>query len=58
MAKGFIIYHVSVRDPALYKEYIAADAPVLARHGGSFIVRGGKCEAVEGMKRDRHVVIE
>ena len=58
MAKGYIIYHVSVADPELYREYIAADAPVFARHGGRFIVRGGEHEAVEGTRRDRHVVIE
>ena len=58
MAKGYIIYHVSVHDPELYKEYIAADAPDFVRHGGRFIVRGGDHETVEGTRRDRHVVIE
>lgn len=58
MPKGYCIFHITVRDPERYAAYIAADAPVLAKHGGRFVARGGRCEAVEGNAHMRHAVIE
>ena len=58
MAKGYIIAHVSVRDPEAYKEYVEKDTPILLALGGRFIVRGGQAEVPEGETLDRHVVIE
>ena len=58
MAKGYLIYHVEVRDPELYQQYIAADAEAFRKHGGRFLVRGGKNEILEGRSHARHVVIE
>ena len=58
MAKGYIIAHITVRDPERYKEYIEKDTPILEGLGGSFVVRGGTSQAVEGETLDRHVVIE
>lgn len=57
-AKGYWIVHVTVTDTARYPEYVAADGPVIAHHGGRFLVRGGRYEAPEGGARERHVVIE
>ena len=58
MAKGYVIAHVDVKDAEGYKPYMAANPGIIAKFGGRFIVRGGRCEAVEGKHRSRHVVIE
>ena len=58
MPKGYIIAHITVPDPEPYKEYVVRDTPILLALGGKFIVRGGPSETVEGVSKDRHVVIE
>ncbi|WP_223479084.1 DUF1330 domain-containing protein [Oricola indica] len=58
MAKGYWIGRVNVHDPERYKEYVAAAAPAYKEYGANFLVRGGKCEAVEGEGRSRNVVVE
>ncbi len=58
MPKGYIIGHITVRDPEAYKEYIEKDTPILNGLGGTFIVRGGTSEIVEGEALQRHIVIE
>ena len=58
MAKGYIIGHITVRDPEAYREYIERDTPILQSLGGSFIVRGGSAQVMEGETFQRHVVIE
>ena len=58
MAKGYWIVRVDVADPEQYKKYIAANAAPLRKHGGRFLVRGGKYESLEGDSRSRNAVIE
>ncbi|MBP0481522.1 DUF1330 domain-containing protein [Sagittula salina] len=58
MPKGYIIGHITVKDPEAYREYVERDTPILHRLGGRFIVRGGQSQVVEGTAHDRHVVIE
>ncbi|SFD69968.1 DUF1330 domain-containing protein [Roseivivax sediminis] len=58
MPKGYIIGHITVRDPEAYRDYIARDTPILESLGGRFIVRGGQSEVMEGETHQRHVVIE
>ena len=58
MAKGYWIGRVDVTDPEGYARYVAANGPVFARYGASFLVRGGRFEAVEGAARARNVVLE
>ena len=58
MAKGYIMGHVTVRDPDAYKEYVEKDTPILQALGGRFIIRGGQSEVLEGKTLNRHVVIE
>ena len=58
MPKGYIIAHVTVKDPEAYKEYVVKDTPILLGLGGKFIIRGGQAQVVEGQTQDRHVVIE
>ncbi len=58
MPKGYIIAHITVKDPEAYKEYVVRDTPILEGHGARFIVRGGQSQVPEGVAQDRHVVIE
>jgi uncharacterized protein (DUF1330 family) len=43
--------------PAL-REYRAANTPLVERHGGRFLVRGGRIEPLEGAAPGRVVVME
>ena len=58
MPKGYIIGHITVKDPEAYKEYVVRDTPILQALGGRFIVRGGQSQVMEGESLLRHVVIE
>lgn len=58
MPKGYIIGHVTVRDPEAYKEYVARNTPVLARFGGRSLVHGGDSDPREGAQYTRHVIFE
>lgn len=51
------VSHVSVHDAAAYARYGQAAVPVIAAHGGVFVVRGGAAEVLEGADHARHVVI-
>ncbi|HYZ34863.1 MAG TPA: DUF1330 domain-containing protein [Crenalkalicoccus sp.] len=56
---GYIIALITVRDQAEYDAYRAAVGPVVARHGGRFLVRGAAFEVAEGeIAPDRLVVLE
>lgn len=58
MPKGYIIGHITVTNPEAYQEYIRRDTPILQRLGGTFIIRGGDAQVMEGEVLERHVVIE
>ncbi len=58
MPKGYWIAHNDVKDPEIYKQYLAANAAAFEKFGGKFVVRGGKYETVQGNLRSRHVVVE
>ena len=58
MPKGYIIGHITVRDPEAYKEYVEKDTPILLSHGAKPLVRGGQGKVMEGEQHDRHVVFE
>lgn len=58
MAKGYWIARMDVNDPEIYNSYIAAATPAYQKYGAKFLIRGGRCEAVEGPGRSRNVVIE
>ena len=57
-AKGYWIGHMDVRDPEVYRTYVAANAAPFARFKARFLVRGGQAEVAEGKAHPRHVVIE
>ena len=58
MAKGYWIARITVHDADRYPEYVAAATPAYERYGAKFLVRGGRCDSVEGAGRARNVVIE
>ena len=58
MSKGYWIARIDVDDAETYKSYVAAATPAYQKYGARFLVRGGRCDAVEGPGRSRNVVIE
>jgi uncharacterized protein (DUF1330 family) len=58
MAKGYVIAHAEVTNPEKWAEYVAKSKIALDKYGGQPIVRGGRCEIMEGAGRARNVVLE
>lgn len=58
MPKGYVIAHATVTNPEKWAQYAAATKVALDKFGGQPIVRGGKCETVEGNGVPRNVVLE
>ncbi|MGE0715546.1 MAG: DUF1330 domain-containing protein [Alphaproteobacteria bacterium] len=57
--KGYVIASVAVQDPAVYETYRSQVLATIEKHGGRFVVRGGKYEQKEGAwTPGRMVVIE
>jgi uncharacterized protein (DUF1330 family) len=46
--KAFVIAEVNVTDPEAYKVYAPMAAKAVAAHGGTYLVRGGRVEPLEG----------
>jgi uncharacterized protein (DUF1330 family) len=58
MPKGYWIPHIDDSDPEGYKAYMAATPPAHEKYAGTALIRGGKCEVVEGRARSRNVLRE
>jgi uncharacterized protein (DUF1330 family) len=58
MAKGYWIARVTINDQSAYDQYRGLNGAPIAKHGGKFIVRGGKFEIAFGTSRQHNVVIE
>jgi uncharacterized protein (DUF1330 family) len=57
--KAYLIAEIEVVDAAAYEGYKAEAAPIVAKYGGQYIVRGGPLTLVEGdSSKGRVVVIE
>ncbi len=54
---AYLIAHLTVTDPARYQEHRAGVAPLVARFGGEFLVRGGAVTQKEGPPFDRLVIL-
>ena len=50
------IAHVTVTDEEAYGRDAALAGPAIAKHGGTFIARGGRYVQLEGKERARNVV--
>jgi uncharacterized protein (DUF1330 family) len=55
---AYVVVEVAVENPEGYAEYSPLATESVARHGGRFLVRGGKAEVWEGEWSDRIVVLE
>ena len=58
MPKGYVIAHAAVIDVEKWSQYVAKSKIALDKYGGKPIVRGGRCEIIEGNGTARNVVIE
>jgi uncharacterized protein (DUF1330 family) len=54
---AYVIAEVKVSDPEQYKQYMALSPAAIAAGGGKFIVRGGRCETLEGQWRPNRIVV-
>lgn len=54
---AYLIADVEVKDPDVYAEYRRQVLPLVQRHGGRFIVRGGAHETLEGAWRPARLVV-
>ena len=54
---AYIIARVNVTDPEQYEKYKLLSPAASAEFGGTFIVRGGAHEVLEGEPDDRRIVV-
>lgn len=54
---AYWIARVTVTDEAAYAEYARRAGPAIEAHGGEFLARGGRFEALEGEARPRNVIV-
>lgn len=54
---AYLIVQGTIHDEGQYQKYREAVVPLITRHGGRFLVRGGKVEVLEGAPDDRRPVI-
>jgi uncharacterized protein (DUF1330 family) len=54
---AYLMVQGTVSDPAQYQVYAKAVVPLIAKHGGKFIMRGGNLEALEGRHDGRRLVV-
>ena len=56
---AYVILNIEVTDPGRYEDYKRAASESIGKHGGKYLVRGGKHEPLEGeWDLDRIVVLE
>ena len=54
---AYMIVNIDVQDQALYEEYKAKVPPLIRKHGGEYVVRGGRLAIVEGDWKPSRVVV-
>jgi uncharacterized protein (DUF1330 family) len=54
---AYIIVDLEITDPVGYEEYKKLAGATVERYGGKYIVRGGKCEPLEGDWRPKRIVV-
>ena len=55
--KAYVIGEIEVTDPALYDDYRKQVAATIQKYAGSFLVRGGKAEGLEGGWAPKRIVV-
>ncbi|HET7197026.1 MAG TPA: DUF1330 domain-containing protein [Burkholderiales bacterium] len=54
---AYVIGEIDVTDAAAYDEYRRQVLATVQKHGGRFLARGGRAEALEGSAPPRRVVV-
>ena len=54
---AYFIVQSTISDENQYQKYRDAVVPLIGKHGGKFIVRGAKVEALEGHHDGRRMVV-
>ena len=54
---AYMIVNVDIEDPAAYEEFKARVPALVRKHGGEYLVRGGKFAVVEGDWKPSRLVI-
>ena len=54
---AYVVLNVDVTDPARYPDYTKVAGATVAQYGGTYLVRGGKAEKLEGSTEPKRVVI-
>lgn len=54
---AYLLANIRVKDPALFAEYRDKVAPMIAAHGGRYLIRGGEVTPVEGEAVFARVVV-
>ena len=54
---GYVIGDVDVTDPQIYEEYRGLVGATIEKYGGTYVVRGGESEQVEGDWTPHRLVI-
>ncbi|MGF1476160.1 MAG: DUF1330 domain-containing protein [Geminicoccaceae bacterium] len=53
----YILAQIDVREPKIYAEYANQVPSLVVKHGGTFIIRGGDHETLEGAKPRQRIVL-
>lgn len=54
---AYIIVNIEVTDPEGFERYRAAVPPLIAAHGGRYLVRGGELHVMEGAPDWKRLVV-
>ena len=54
---AYLIADIDITDPSTYEEYRKQVPGVIAKHGGRYVVRGGKVESLEGGWSPRRLAV-
>jgi uncharacterized protein (DUF1330 family) len=54
---AYVIVEIEIVDPVGYEEYKKQAAASVLKHGGKYIVRGGKTEVLEGDWKPQRIVV-
>jgi uncharacterized protein (DUF1330 family) len=54
---AYVIGEIDVTDPAAYDEYRKQVLATVQKHGGRFVARGGRAEALEGAAAAKRLVM-
>ncbi len=54
---AYLLVDIEVTDAAAYEEYRMQVPPIIASHGGRYLVRGGTSEVLEGTWQPKRTVV-